>query len=151
MIAAYKKFWKQYSDFKGRSSRSDYWWVYLCQFLITLPFVAILSANLMSAFISAVQLAESGATDEVVGMEILSAMFAPGNIFVWIVLVVYSLATFVPGLALTVRRLRDGGFHWAMIFISFIPYVGPLVLLILLALPTKAVFDPYGSNPSPHQ
>ena len=25
MIEAYKKFWKGYVDFKGRSSRSDYW------------------------------------------------------------------------------------------------------------------------------
>ena len=25
MIEAYKKFWKGYVDFKGRSTRSDYW------------------------------------------------------------------------------------------------------------------------------
>ena len=41
MFAAYKKFWVQYADFSGRSSRSDFWWVVLCNFLITLPFSLI--------------------------------------------------------------------------------------------------------------
>ncbi len=27
-------------------------------------------------------------------------------------------------LALTVHRLRDAGFHWALIFVAFIPFVG---------------------------
>lgn len=50
---------------------------------------------------------------------------------------IYGLAAFIPSLALTVRRLRDAGFHWAMIFISFVPYIGSLALIVLLALPTK--------------
>ena len=29
MIEAYKKFWKGYVDFEGRSTRSDYWFAYL--------------------------------------------------------------------------------------------------------------------------
>ena len=41
MFSAYKKFWTRYADFSGRSSRSDYWWVVLCHFLITLPFSLI--------------------------------------------------------------------------------------------------------------
>ena len=40
---------------------------------------------------------------------------------------------------MTVRRLRDAGFHWALIFVIFIPMVGPLALLVLLAMPTKQV------------
>lgn len=52
---------------------------------------------------------------------------------------IFGLALFLPGLALTVRRLRDAGFHWALIFVIFIPMVGPLALLALLAMPTKQV------------
>ena len=44
---------------------------------------------------------------------------------------------FLPWLALTVRRLRDAGFHWALIFVGFIPMVGGFALLVLLAMPTK--------------
>ena len=34
MIEAYKKFLSNYANFKGCSSRSDYWWVILCNFII---------------------------------------------------------------------------------------------------------------------
>ena len=56
-----------------------------------------------------------------------------------IIYMIFGIALFLPGLALTVRRLRDAGFHWALIFIIFIPMVGPLAFLVLLAMPTKQV------------
>ena len=34
MIEAYKKFFINYAKFDGCSSRSDYWWVMLCHFLV---------------------------------------------------------------------------------------------------------------------
>lgn len=34
MVEAYKKFFKNYANFKGRSTRSDYWNVVLANFLI---------------------------------------------------------------------------------------------------------------------
>ena len=34
MIEAYKKFFANYANFNGCSSRADYWWVVLCNFLI---------------------------------------------------------------------------------------------------------------------
>lgn len=34
MIEAYKKFFRNYTNFSGRSTRSDYWWVVLANFLI---------------------------------------------------------------------------------------------------------------------
>ena len=43
----------------------------------------------------------------------------------------------MPTIALTIRRLRDAGFHWAFIFLRFAPMVGGIALLILLAMPTK--------------
>ena len=38
MIQAYKNFWKNYLNFSGRSTRSDYWWVVLIHNIILLPF-----------------------------------------------------------------------------------------------------------------
>ena len=35
MINAYKAFWKRYFDFKGRTSRGNYWWAVLAQFIAT--------------------------------------------------------------------------------------------------------------------
>ena len=52
---------------------------------------------------------------------------------------IFALLLLLPTLALKVRRLRDGGFHWAFIFLHFVPMVGRLVLLVLLAMPSKEV------------
>ena len=38
MIEAYKKFWLNYTNFKGRASRSDYWYVVLANFIIGIIF-----------------------------------------------------------------------------------------------------------------
>ncbi|WP_300267346.1 DUF805 domain-containing protein [Microbacterium sp.] len=47
-----------------------------------------------------------------------------------------GLAAIVPSLAVTVRRLRDAGFHWAWIFISLAPF-GSIALLIFCAQQSK--------------
>ena len=42
MIDAYKKFWKGYVDFTGRSTRSEYWWPVLCHILVMIYFLVLL-------------------------------------------------------------------------------------------------------------
>ncbi len=41
MIEAYKKFWKGYVDFKGRSTRSDYWLAVLANTIVTIILFSI--------------------------------------------------------------------------------------------------------------
>lgn len=43
---AFKRFWKNYANFSGRATRSEYWWWFLANFLITsvaalIPFLNI--------------------------------------------------------------------------------------------------------------
>ena len=118
MINAYKNFFKGYVDFTGRSTRSEYWWIWLGNMILLVPFYSVYFKALANPRNEA-------------------ALMALGGIA--IIYMIFGLALFLPGLALTVRRLRDAGFHWALIFIIFIPMVGPLVLLVLLAMPTKQV------------
>lgn len=118
MINAYKSFFKGYVDFTGRSTRSEYWWIWLGNMILYIPF--------FFAYGNAI----ANPRNE-------SALVALGGIA--IIYMVFGLALFLPGLALTVRRLRDAGFHWALIFVILIPIVGPLALLVLLAMPTKQV------------
>ena len=118
MINAYKNFFKGYVDFTGRSTRSEYWWIWLGNMILLVPFY--------SAYFKAL-----------VNPRNEAALMALGGIA--IIYMIFGLALFLPGLALTVRRLRDAGFHWALIFVIFIPMVGPLALLALLAMPTKQV------------
>ena len=118
MINAYKNFFKGYVDFTGRSTRSEYWWIWLGNMILLVPFYSVYFKALANPRNEA-------------------ALMALGGIA--IIYMIFGLALMLPMLALTVRRLRDAGFHWALIFIIFIPMVGPLVLLVLLAMPTKQV------------
>ena len=118
MINAYKSFFKGYVDFTGRSTRSEYWWIWLTNMILLVPFY--------SAYFKVLANPRNEA-----------ALVALGGIA--IIYMIFGLALILPMLALTVRRLRDAGFHWALIFIIFIPMVGPLALLVLLAMPSKQV------------
>ena len=121
MINAYKSFFKGYVDFTGRSTRSEYWWIWLTNILLLIP--------LYSAYFNAIfSEGEEG------------AFLALGGLA--IVYMIFGLALILPMLALTVRRLRDAGFHWALIFVHFIPVVGGIALLVLLAMPTKEEATP---------
>lgn len=48
----------------------------------------------------------------------------------------FSLAYLVPGLALSVRRLRDAGKEWTYLFINLIPIVGVILFIIALCKPS---------------
>lgn len=49
---------------------------------------------------------------------------------------IYMLAAIVPGLAIAVRRLRDAGRLWTNLLWVFVPLVGPIITIVMLAKPT---------------
>ena len=118
MIKAYKNFFKGYVDFAGRSTRSEYWWIWLTNMILFLPLYSVRYNAIFSE-------------------ESEGAFLALGGLA--IIYMIFGLALFLPWLALTVRRLRDAGFHWALIFVGFIPMVGGIAFLVLLAMPSKEV------------
>ena len=63
---------------------------------------------------------------------------------------VYGVAAILPGIAITVRRLRDAGYHWAFIFFRFAVGIGGIVLLILFCQPTKVEY-PFNNFNNPQQ
>ena len=124
MINAYKNFFKNYAEFTGRSTRPDYWWVWLGNLILSIPFWIIYFYTVfLSAVMDSVSDSASEATFMVLGLVV-------------IIYAIFYLAILVPTLALSVRRLRDAGFHWAFIFLRFAP-MGGIALLILHAMPTK--------------
>ena len=124
MIDAYKNFFKNYAEFTGRSTRPDFWWVWLGNLILSIPFWII---YFYTVYLSTVMDSVSDSASEAIFM-----VFG----LVAIIYAVFYLAILVPTLAISVRRLRDAGFHWAFIFLRFAP-MGGLALLILFAMPTK--------------
>lgn len=132
MIEAYKKFWKGYVDFEGRSTRSDYWFAYLANMLIVVAFDVLFWVFLGMA----------SATD--------SSFLAVISFILLLILFAYGIAAFLPGIAVTVRRLRDAGYNWPYIFVPFIPVVGFIIYIVLLCKPTKVEY-PFNSFNNPQQ
>ena len=132
MIEAYKKFWKGYVDFEGRSTRSDYWFVYLVNVLITFAYF------LLQAVFGGLVAATESSFLAVISLILLLIFFA------------YGIAAFLPSIAITVRRLRDAGYNWPYIFIPLIPFVGIFIFIFLLCQPTK-VDEPFNNFDNPQQ
>ena len=129
MIEAYKKFWKGYVDFTGRSTPSDLWSAYLAHVLI------VFAGNWLEAvFESMVD-------------EISSDLFTI-SVILFLIIFVFCIAAVLPCIAVAVRRLRDAGYHWAYIFIPLIPFVGIFILIFLLCQPTK-VDEPFNNFNNP--
>ena len=132
MIEAYKKFWKGYVDFTGRSTPSDYWFAFSAHLLII--FAYLLLDAVLERMVSA-----TGSMDVFTISVILLLIFFA-----------YVVAAVLPCIAITVRRLRDAGYNWPYIFIPLIPFVGIFILIFLLCQPTK-VEVPLNNVDNPQQ
>ena len=136
MFAAYKKFWTHYADFSSRSSRSDYWWAFLCNMIIIVPLFIIIWVSALGSIFSVAQ-------DAAYGYEPDPSAFLAGAGFAvifWFILLIYYLAILVPSMAIIVRRLRDAGYHWAFLFLAIGPSIAILIpvlniIAVLVALP----------------
>ena len=118
---AFTRFWKKYTDFSGRASRSEFWWWALVAFLVGIVIEII------------------GLSSGAMGMSMYQSGFTPGASFwiVWVVAAAWGLATIIPTLALTWRRLHDTNLAGPFYFLVLVPFVGGIILLVLTLLPSK--------------
>ncbi len=111
-----------YANFEGRARRKEYWMYTLVNSLLSLGLYA---------------LAIIGAISEIEVLMIIG----------FILLIGYTLATFVPSLALIVRRMHDIGKSGWMLFVSFIPFIGSIWMLVLLVTEGDHGENVYGEDP----
>ncbi len=100
----YIAMWKNYANFKDRTSRKGYWMAILFNILVIMALYVLLE-------------------------------FFP---FISIFTLIYELAVIVPMIAILVRRLRDAGKVWYLVFMIFVPIIGQIVLLYFLVQGTKS-------------
>jgi len=110
---------KKYAVFSGRARRKEYWMFVL--FNIIFLVVAMILDNVL------------GTAIEGVGYGLFY--------------ILYSLAVFIPGLAVSVRRLHDVGKSGWMILIVLIPLIGAIWLIVLTVKDSKPGENEYGPNP----
>ena len=112
---------KHYADFSGRATRTEFWLFFLFQFLV-----------LFSIWGLAI---------------LLSVIFHAAPVFTFCALIlhaVFEIAMLIPNIAVDVRRFHDQGHSGAMVLLVFIPYVGGLVFLIFMLLPSQPYDNQYG-------
>ena len=100
----------KYVKFDGRADRSEFWQFVLVTVIIGFAF------------------------------SILGAIFAKLSVIVILLNIInalVSLALLLPFIAVSVRRLNDIGKSWPWIFINFIPLIGQIWFLVLMATPSK--------------
>ena len=110
---------KKYAVFSGRARRKEYWMFVLFNTIFSI--VAVVLDNLL------------GTASEDLGYGLIYGL--------------YVLAVLIPGLAVTVRRLHDVGKSGWWIFISLVPIIGGIWLLVLLATDSQPGENRYGPNP----
>lgn len=64
----------------------------------------------------------------------------------WVLYVAYALAMIVPSIAVAIRRLHDTGKTGWLLLISFIPVVGPIILLVFYLLDSTPGTNQYGTS-----
>jgi len=114
-VESFSLFFKNYVDFKGRSARGAFWWWVLWSVLIGV--VLGIADGIIVGFDS--------------GIDPLSNLF--------------SLATLIPGIALTVRRLHDVGKSGWWILLAF-TIIGLLLLLFWYIQPADEGTNKYGDD-----
>jgi uncharacterized membrane protein YhaH (DUF805 family) len=114
----YLKVLRNYTDFKGRARRKEYW--FFMMFNMVFLIVAIIIDNVLGTL-----------PDEF-----------PFGLFY----LLYVLAIFIPGLAVTVRRLHDIGKSGWYYFVILIPFIGGIWLLVLLLTDSIPGENQYGLN-----
>jgi len=111
---------KKYTAFSGRARRKEYWMFVL--FNVIFSFIAV-------------------------GLDFLFGQIIGRDGSVGIFSILYSLAIALPSLAVAVRRLHDIGKNGWWFFITFVPLIGSIWYLILLATDSQPGENEYGPNP----
>lgn len=113
-------------DYRGRSSRSEYWWAWL--------FLGLVG----TALVVAINVAFPGELDAR-GEYQFSDMGALLSLFVYIPLMVV-------GLPLAIRRLHDSGKAWPFLLLGLVPF-GGIVMLVFMCLGTEMRVNNWGPPP----
>ncbi len=116
---------KDFANFSGRARRSEYWFFQLGKFALILIF--LLPAMGFSA------------------KNITS--FQDFNLFFETIFLICIVGFIIPNFAVTVRRLHDIGKSGWMYFVSFIPIIGAIWLLIMLFTDSESKANRWGKSP----
>ena len=131
---AVKMFFSRYVDFQGRSTRAEYWWVYLFN-MIVFAVWAVLFFGLG-------------------GINMRTEEVSPLGFILIALIAIYALAIIIPGIALFVRRLHDinqtGWIYLGLVVANFVPvlnFIAGIAMIVIACIPGTKGPNKYGPDP----
>lgn len=122
--------YRRYADFSGRSRRKEYWMFIL--------FTAIVYAVLATLLFAG-------------GFRMSAATGEPSSgMLVWVaggLFLLFVLVSFIPALAASVRRLHDQDKSGWFLLLQFIPYVGGIIIIVLMCIDGTKGENRFGPDP----
>jgi uncharacterized membrane protein YhaH (DUF805 family) len=115
----------RYADFSGRSRRKEYW-----MFALAVALATISPALIMLG-----------------GVDFSTGLPSSGFGFGVAALLLFSLAIFIPALAVQVRRFHDQDKSGWFVLLNFVPYVGGIIVLVMMCLEGTRGPNRYGPDP----
>ena len=114
-------------DFRGRSSRSEFWY-FMLLFILLYLVVAVVDQYLVTATVDI--------RDLPLGQYIPMGMVDPD---VGVLVLLYRPVMAIPTIAVTVRRLHDAGKSgwWCLLWVFPVPVLGWIYLIPLLCKPSR--------------
>ena len=122
-----------YANFQGRARRREFWMFTLINSIVLVVFQLLATAWILPSVMA------SNSDDT-----------AAPSAGMWVVLglfLLYSLFILLPSLAVNVRRLHDTGKSGWWYLISFLPFIGSLVMIVLMVLDSAPGSNQWGPNP----
>lgn len=123
-VQAIKAGYRGYVSFGGRSSRSDFWFWVLYQTIVSVILGALFGGSTMVA-------ADGGFSYNFTGNLVSN---------------LWSLAHFLPGLAVGIRRLHDTDRSGWWTLIALVPLVGWIVLIVFYCQAGSAGSNRFGAD-----
>ncbi len=117
---------KRYVDFQGRSCRMEYWMFHL--------FIAIVYFILAFLFVLAMSYPLTADIETS-----MSIIFVIGSLFI--------LGTFIPSIAVAVRRFHDQNLSGWLYLVSFVPGIGGIILVVFMCIDGTPGPNKYGEDP----
>jgi uncharacterized membrane protein YhaH (DUF805 family) len=122
--------WRRYADFGGRARRTEYFVFILVRYGLLIAVAAMMFA-----------------VTDVRPQPGMTRTTPPMLIVIFTVLGVFYFGSIVPGWAVTVRRLHDQGKSFKWLFLTFVPYIGPVAALLFGFWPGDPHENDYGTDP----
>lgn len=119
---------KRYADFQGRSRRMEYW-----TFAVFITLIAF-AWSTVAALVGGLSTIEGGEWS------------TPFMLWALVGGLAY-LAMLIPGLAVMIRRLHDRDLTGWFALLNFVPYIGGIIIFVLMLLPGTSGPNKYGPDP----